>query len=153
MAIAGRLSFNPLTDTLTAADGTEFKLDPPKAAPEVPSENFAAGNSSYEAPPEDGSGVELAVDPNSERIQLMEPWPAWDGNDFVDMPVVMKTSGKTTTDHISPAGPWLRYRGHLGKFSENTLMGAITAYTGETGVGKNVLTGETSQPIATIAKH
>jgi aconitate hydratase len=69
------------------------------------------------------------------------------------MPVVMKTSGKTTTDHISPAGPWLRYRGHLDKFSENTLMGAINAYTGETGVGKNVLTGETAQPIATIAKH
>jgi aconitate hydratase len=153
MAVAGRLSFNPLTDTLTAADGTEFKLEPPKTAPEVPSENFATGNSSYEAPPEDGSGVELAVDPNSERIQLMQPWPAWDGNDFEDMPVVMKTIGKTTTDHISPAGPWLRYRGHLGKFSENTLMGAINAYTGETGVGKNVLTGETSQPIATIAKH
>ena len=153
MAVAGRLSFNPLTDTLTAADGTEFKLEPPKAAPEVPSENFATGNSSYEAPLEDGSGVELAVDPNSERIMLMQPWPAWDGNDFEDMPVVMKTSGKTTTDHISPAGPWLRYRGHLDKFSENTLMGAINAYTGETGVGKNVLTGETAQPIATIAKH
>jgi aconitate hydratase len=153
MALVGRLSFNPLTDTLTAADGTDFKLEPPRTAPEVPSENFATGNSSYEAPPEDGSGVELAVDPNSERIQLMQPWPAWDGNDFEDMPVVMKTIGKTTTDHISPAGPWLRYRGHLGKFSENTLMGAINAYTGETGVGKNVLTGETSQPIATIAKH
>lgn len=153
MAIAGRLSFNPLTDSLTAADGTEFKLDPPKTAPEVPSENFATGNSSYEAPPEDGSGVDLAVAPDSERIQLMQPWAPWDGNDFEDMPVVMKTSGKTTTDHISPAGPWLRYRGHLGKFSENTLMGAINAYTGETGVGKNVLTGETSQPIATIAKH
>jgi len=153
IALVGRLSFNPLTDTLTAADGTDFKLEPPRTAPEVPSENFATGNSSYEAPPEDGSGVELAVDPNSERIQLMQPWPAWDGNDFEDMPVVMKTIGKTTTDHISPAGPWLRYRGHLGKFSENTLMGAINAYTGETGVGKNVLTGETSQPIATIAKH
>lgn len=153
MAIAGRLSFNPLTDTLKAADGTEFKLDPPKTAPEVPSANFATGISSYEAPPEDGTGVDLAVDPDSERIQLMEPWPAWDGEDFEDMPVVMKTSGKTTTDHISPAGPWLRYRGHLGKFSENTLMGAINAFTGETGKGKNVLTGETGQAIATIAKH
>lgn len=153
MAIAGRLSFNPLTDTLKAADGTEFKLDPPKTAPEVPSANFATGISSYEAPPEDGTGVDLAVDPDSERIQLMEPWPAWDGKDFEDMPVVMKTSGKTTTDHISPAGPWLRYRGHLGKFSENTLMGAINAFTGETGKGKNVMTGETGQAIATIAKH
>ena len=153
MAMAGRLSFNPLTDTLKAADGTEFKLEPPKTAPEVPADDFAQGSSSYEAPPEDGSAIELAVDPNSERIQLMQPWPAWDGNDFEDMPVVMKTSGKTTTDHISPAGPWLRYRGHLGKFSENTLMGAINAYTGETGVGKNVLTGETGQPIAKIARH
>ncbi|MCI0887257.1 MAG: aconitate hydratase [Chloroflexi bacterium] len=153
MAVAGRLSFNPLTDTLTAADGTEFKLEPPKTAPEVPANDFAKGNSSYEAPPEDGSGIELAVDPNSERIQLMEPWPAWDGNDFEDMPVLMKTSGKTTTDHISPAGIWLRYRGHLEKFSENTLMGAINAFTGETGKGKNVLTGETGQAIAQIARH
>ncbi|MDA0769991.1 MAG: aconitate hydratase [SAR202 cluster bacterium Casp-Chloro-G4] len=153
MAMAGRLSFNPLTDSLTAADGTEFKLNPPKKAPEVPPSNFATGNSSYEAPPADGSGIELAVAPDSERIQLMQPWPAWDGNDLEGMPVVMKTKGKTTTDHISPAGPWLRYRGHLGKFSENTLMGAINAFTGETGVGKNVLTGEAAQPIATIARH
>jgi aconitate hydratase len=92
------------------------------------------------------------VDPKSERLQLMEPWPAWDGKDFRDMPVLMKTKGKTTTDHISPAGVWLRYRGHLDKFSDNTLMGATNAFTGETGKGKNVLTGATGQSIASIAR-
>jgi aconitate hydratase len=152
MALAGRLSFNPLTDTLTGSDGKPFKLEPPKSAPEVPANNFDRGHSAYVAPPEDGSSIELAVSPNSERIQLMEPWPPWDGEDFRDMPVLMKTKGKTTTDHISPAGPWLRYRGHLGKFSENLLMGGTNAYTGETGKGLNVLTGERSQMISAIAR-
>ena len=135
MALAGRLSFNPLTDTLTGADGKPFRLEPPKPAPEVPAHGFDAGHATYIAPPEDGSGIELAVDPNSERLQLMEPWPAWDGKDFLDMPVLMKTKGKTTTDHISPAGPWLRYRGHLDKFSDNMFMGATNAFTGEAGTG------------------
>jgi len=151
-AIAGRLSFNPLTDTLTGGDGKPFTLTAPKVAPEVPSQPFAPGRPMYVAPPDDGSGVALAVDPASERIQLMEPWPAWDGKDFLDMPVLMKTKGKTTTDHISPAGPWLRYRGHLGKFSDNTFMGATNAFTGETGKGKNVVTGATGQSIAAIAR-
>ena len=84
----------------------------------------------------------LAVDPNSERLQLMEPWPAWDDKDFVDCRYLIKTKGKTTTDHISPAGPWLRYRGHLDKFSDNMFMGATNAFTGEAGTGVNVLTGE-----------
>ena len=123
-----------------------------KVAPEVPARNFARGQSSYEAPPADGSGVTLGVSPTSERLQIMEPWPAWDGKDFEDMPVLLKTKGKTTTDHISPAGPWLRYRGHLGKFSDNMFLTAINAYTGEAGKGKNVLTGETSQPISKIAR-
>ncbi len=153
LAFAGRLSFNPLTDALTGADGKLFRLEPPKPAPEVPANNFETGHSSYIAPPEDGSGVELAVDPNSERLQLMDPWPAWDGEDFLDMPVLIKTRGKTTTDHISPAGPWLHYRGHLDKFSDNMLMGGANAYTGETGTGLNVLTGETGQAIAKIARH
>lgn len=152
MALSGRLSFNPLSDTLTGADGKPFKLQPPKPAPEVPANNFDRGRSLYIAPPEDGSSIELAVSPTSERIQLMEPWPAWDGEDFHNMPVLMKTKGKTTTDHISPAGPWLRYRGHLGKFSENLLMGGTNAFTGERGKGKNVLTGETGQMISAIAR-
>ena len=147
LPLAGKLSFNPLTDTITGADGKPFKLRPPKPAPEVPAQNFDKGHSSYIAPPEDGSNITLSVDPDSERLQLLEPWPAWDGQDFLDMPVLIKTKGKTTTDHISPAGPWLRYRGHLDKFSDNMFMGATNAFTGETGKGKNVVTGETGQSI------
>src|SRR3990172_590977 len=113
LALAGRLSFNPLTDTLTGADGKPFTLESPKVAPEVPPRGFAHGQSNYVAPPEDGSAIELKVDPSSPRIQILEPWPAWDGKDFLDMPVLLKAKGKTTTDHISPAGPWLSLRGHL----------------------------------------
>jgi aconitate hydratase len=151
-ALAGRLSFNPVTDMLTGADGKPFKLAPPKAAPEVPAKNFDRGRPVYVAPPADGSGITLKVDPRSERLQLMEPWPAWDGQDLKDMPVLLKTKGKTTTDHISPAGSWLRYRGHLDKFSDNMFMGAINAYTGEAGKGKNVLTGQTAQTVSAIAR-
>jgi aconitate hydratase len=152
MALAGRLSFNPLTDSLTGADGKAFKLSPPKTAPEVPARNFDRGRPTYVAPPENGSAITLQVDPKSERLQLMEPWPAWDGQDFRDMPVLVKAKGKTTTDHISPAGSWLRYRGHLDKFSDNMFMGATNAYTGEAGKGKNVLTGQTGQSFSTIAR-
>jgi aconitate hydratase A / 2-methylisocitrate dehydratase len=152
MALAGKLSFNPLTDSIIGADGKPFKLEPPKAAPEVPARNFARGHSSYVAPPEDGSGIQLTVAPDSGRLQLMEPWPAWDGKDFLDMPVLMKTRGKTTTDHISAAGPWLRFRGHLDKFSDNMFLGATNAYTGETGKGLNVLTGQRGQTISQIAR-
>jgi aconitate hydratase A / 2-methylisocitrate dehydratase len=152
LAIAGKLSFNPLTDSLTGADGKSFKLAPPKTAPEVPARNFDRGRPTYVTPPEDGSGITLKVDPKSERLQLMEPWPAWDGRDFTDMPVLLKAKGKTTTDHISPAGTWLRYRGHLDKFSDNMFMGAANAYTGEAGKGKNVLTGQTGQSISSIAR-
>ena len=151
-ALAGRLSFNPLTDTLAGEDGKPFKLEPPKPAPEVPAQSFARGRSVYVAPPENGSNIALKVDPHSERLQLLDPWPAWDGNDFLDMPVLMKTKGKTTTDHISPAGPWLSLRGHLDKFSDNMFMGATNAFTGEAGKGKNVLTGETGLAIAKIAR-
>jgi aconitate hydratase len=153
LALAGRLSFNPLADTLTGADGQPFRLQPPGPAPEVPPGGFDAGRSRYVTPPEDGSRVELAINPASERLQRLEPWPAWDGGDFLDLPILMKTHGKTTTDHISAAGPWLRYRGHLERFSENFLMGATNAYTGERGRGANPLTGETGLPIATIARQ
>jgi aconitate hydratase len=151
-ALAKRLSFNPLTDTLPDAQGKPFRLDPPKPAPEVPAKDFDSGHATYIAPPEDGSGVNLQVDPNSERLQLMEPWSAWDGKDFVDMPVLIKTKGKTTTDHISPAGPWLRYRGHLDKFSDNMFMGATNAFNGEAGTGINVLTGQKGEAIGKIAR-
>jgi len=153
LAIAGRLSFNPLKDTLTGADGRPFRLAPPKVAPEVPPGDFDRGHATYIAPPADGSGVELKVDPASERIQLMQPWPAWDGQDYLDMPVLIKTRGKTTTDHISPAGPWLRFRGHLDKFSDNMFLSAINAYIGEAGKSKNVLTGKAGQSVAGNARY
>ena len=150
-ALSGKLSFNPLTDELVGESGESFKLDPPKEAPEVPPKGFDVGNPAFFAPPENGSAIDIAVDPDSERIELLKPWEPWDGEDYVNLPVLMKTSGKTTTDHISPAGPWLRYRGHLSKFSENMFMGAINAFTGETGKGKNVVTGEAGQAISRIA--
>ena len=153
LALAGRLSFNPMTDTLTDAQGNAVMLEPPKQAPDVPEEDFDPGNSSYIAPPEDGSSVEVVVDPNSPRIELINPWPAWDQKDIVDAPVVMKVQGKCTTDHISPAGPWLSLRGHLTKFSENFLMGGINAYNGEAGKGLDVLSGETGVAVSHIARH
>ncbi len=152
LALAGRLSFNPLTDTLTGADGQPFRLEPPQPAPDVPPLNFDRGATSYENPPEDGSDIELTVAPDSERIQLLEPWPAWDGNDFLDMPVLVKAKGKTTTDSISPAGVWLRFRGHLDKFSDNMFMGAINAYDDGAGKGKNVVTGEEGVGFSRIAR-
>ncbi len=153
LALAGRLSFNPITDTLTDAQGNAVMLEPPKQAPDVPEEDFDPGNSSYIAPPENGSSVEVVVDPNSPRIELINPWPAWDQKDIVDAPVVMKVQGKCTTDHISPAGPWLSLRGHLTKFSENFLMGGINAYNGEAGKGLDVLSGETGVAVSHIARH
>ena len=152
MALSGRLSFNPLTDNVIDNTGKSFRLDPPKPAADVPPKNFDRGHATYIAPPEDGSSITLAVDPRSERLQLMEPWLAWDHKDFVDCPVLIKTQGKTTTDHISPAGPWLRYRGHLDKFSDNMFMGATNAFTGEAGTGIDVLTGEKGAAIADIAR-
>jgi aconitate hydratase len=152
-SLAGRLSFNPITDTLTDSAGSPFKLEPPAEAPEVPADGFDPGKSSYEAPPEDGGGIEIRVDPDSERIQLLEPFSGWDGKDYVEVPVLMKVKGKCTTDHISPAGPWLRYRGHLDRFSDNMFMGAINAYTDEAGKGLNVLTGERDRAISKIARH
>jgi len=163
LALAGRLSFNPLTDTLLDAAGQPFKLQPPQPAPEVPAQPFASGRIAYIAPPEESVQLEaggqldsgylgVQVNPQSERLQVMAPWPAWDGEDFLTMPVLMKTRGKTTTDHISPAGAWLRYRGHLDKFSDNLLSGATNAFTGEAGKAQNVLTGDRGLPIATVAR-
>ena len=152
-ALAGRLSYNPLKDPLTGADGEPFMLRPPKPAPEVPSEDFHQAQSAYVAPPKNGGDVEIAVDPDSERLQLLEPFAPWDGNDFLDMPVLVKVKGKCTTDHISPAGPWLRYRGHLERFSDNMFMGAVNAYTDDAGTGKDLLSGESGRAISEIARH
>ncbi len=152
LAIAGRLDFNPLKDPLLGANGESFMLQPPKPAPEVPPRDFEDRRDHYLPPPADGRSIDLAVDPASERLQLIKPWAAWDGKDFLDMPVLIKTRGKTTTDHISPTGIWLRYRGHLERFSENLLMGATNAATGEVGKTCNVLTGAPGQPIAAVAR-
>ncbi|MBM3945353.1 MAG: aconitate hydratase [SAR202 cluster bacterium] len=152
LAIGGRLSFNPLTDSIKGKDGKEFKLSPPKPAPEVPSRGFAKSQSAYVAPPADGSDIKISVDPNSDRLQLLEPWAPWDGKDYEKLPVLVKVKGKCTTDHISPAGPWLRFRGHLEKFSDNMFMGAINAYTEETGKTANQLTGEKGKSISQVAR-
>ncbi|MDQ1372811.1 MAG: aconitate hydratase, partial [Actinomycetota bacterium] len=118
-ALAGTLDFNPLTDSI---DGT--KLEPP-VGEVIPDRGFESGEEGFLAPPADGSGVEVVVEPNSERLQLLEPFPAWDGNDYIELPVLLKAQGKCTTDHISAAGKWLRYRGHLENISRNLYLGAI----------------------------
>jgi len=131
LALAGRLSFDPLRDSLTGSDGEPFRLTAPGPVPALPPRGFERGRSAYVAPPEDGREVRLSIAADSTRLQRMEPWPAWDGRDLCDMPVLIKTRGKTTTDQISPAGAWLRYRGHLERFSDNLLMGAVDAFTGK----------------------
>ena len=127
-------------------------LDPPAQANDVPEDGFDPGRSAFVAPPPDGAAIQIVIDPASERLQTLEPWPAWDGADFVDLPVLVKSKGKTTTDQISPAGPWLRLRGHLDRFSDNMFMGAVNAYTDARGTGVNVVTGRDDQPFSRIAR-
>ncbi len=152
-SLAGRLSFNPLTDVLTGADGMPFKLSPPKPAPEVPPGGFLRGDEVYVAPAEDGEGVEVSISRESERLEELAPFAEWDGEDFIELPILLKARGKCTTDHISPAGRWLRYRGHLNNLSDNMFLGAINAYSGESGNGLNQLTGEGGQPFPQIARE
>ncbi|MEE9285602.1 MAG: aconitate hydratase, partial [Dehalococcoidia bacterium] len=151
-ALAGRLSFNPLTDTLTAADGSEYRLEPPAPAPDLPAEGFSRGAHGYVAPPKAGREVPVKVAPDSQRLQLLEPFAPWDGSDFERLPVLLKAKGKCTTDHVSPAGPWLRYRGHLDKISDNAFLGVVNAFTDETGAGLNPVTGESGQPFPQITR-
>lgn len=142
LALAGRLDFDPLGDTLTAPDGTEVRLDEPEGV-ELPPQGFDEGLSGFIAPPEDGSDVDVKVDPESDRLQLLEPFQPWDGSDFENLPIGVKAQGKFTTDHISPAGPWLTYRGHLENISGNLYNGAVNAFRdGLVGEGKNPLDGE-----------
>jgi aconitate hydratase len=141
LAIAGSLSFNPLTDELENEKGEKVKLDPPSGE-ELPPKGFDKGESGYIPPVKDGADVEVVVKPDSERLQLLEPFEPWDGKDFEDLPVLLKAKGKCTTDHISMAGPWLRYRGHLDNISNNMFLGAINIFTGDAGKTKNIFTGE-----------
>ena len=151
LAFAGTLDFNPLTDTLTAPNGQKVRFTAPEGE-ELPRDGFARGAEGYEEPAVDGDSVTVEVPANSERLQLLGPFAAWNGRDFNDLPVLVKTKGKTTTDHISPAGPWLRFRGHLDKISDNMFLGATNAFTGESGKGVNPLTGEAGQPFSKTAR-
>ena len=151
LAFAGTLEFDPVHGTLTGPDGKAFRFTPPEGE-ELPRDGFARGEEGYEAPASDGAAVQVVVRPDSERLQLLQPFPRWDGKDFARLPILVKTKGKTTTDHISPAGAWLRYRGHLDKISDNMFLGALNAFTGETGKGVNVLTSEAGVPLTRIAR-
>lgn len=140
LALGGRLSFNPLKDELEAKDGTKFRLSPPKIAPEVPPLGFKDTINIYVPPAEDPDNVVVRIDSNSQRLQTLQPFLEWDGNDFSKLPVLAKVKGKCTTDHISPAGPWLMYRGHLDRLSDNLLLGAVNSFReGEVGKGLNEL--------------
>ena len=150
LAIAGRLSFNPITDTLVNEKGEKVKLDPP-VGEELPQKGFDEGSSGFVAPAKNGSDVEVIVDKNSERLQLLEPFEPWDGKDFKNLAVLLKAKGKCTTDHISMAGPWLRFRGHLDNISNNMFIGAINYFTGDAGKTKNIFTGD-YKPVPEVAR-
>ena len=139
-AIAGDLTFNPITDELVNEEGKKVKLTEPKGI-ELPPTGFAVENNGYQAPAKDGSGVEVIVNPKSDRLQLLDPFKAWDGKDFSGLKLLIKAKGKCTTDHISMAGPWLKYRGHLENISNNLLIGAVNAFNDQTNKVKNQLSG------------
>jgi aconitate hydratase len=141
LAIAGRLDFNPLTDTLTNSNGEQIKFNPP-FGDELPANGFAVEDAGYQAPAEDGASVQVSVAPDSSRLQLLSPFEPWDGRNITGAKLLIKALGKCTTDHISMAGPWLRYRGHLDNISNNMLIGAVNAFNNETNKVKNQLTGE-----------
>ncbi|PIB34369.1 aconitate hydratase [Reichenbachiella sp. 5M10] len=140
LAIAGDLGFNPITDTLTNDRGEQVKLDPPKGE-ELPSKGFDVEDAGYKEPAVDGTGIEVAVSPDSKRLQLLEPFAPWDGKNITGAKLLIKAQGKCTTDHISMAGPWLRFRGHLDNIANNTLTGAVNAFNGETDSVKSQLDG------------
>ena len=141
MAIAGNLNFNPLTDTLTNDKGEQVKLDPPSGF-ELPVRGFAVEDAGYQQPAEDGSHVQVIVSPDSKRLQILNPFPEWEGTDLKGLKLLIKAKGKCTTDHISMAGPWLKFRGHLDNISNNMLIGAVNYFNEKTDLVKNQLTGE-----------
>jgi len=152
LALGGSLSFNPLSDSLTASDGTKFKLQPPESAPDVPKNGFVNTEDVYVEPVKNPDDIDVLIDPNSERLQKLEPFNVWNGQDFNDVYVLIKVKGKCTTDHISPAGPWLRLRGHLEKLSDNLLLGAVNAFNDQIGKAKNALT-DNIESCAQIARE
>ncbi len=152
LAIAGDLCFNPMTDTLMNEEGVAVKLDEPKGI-ELPSKGFDVEDAGYQAPAKDGSSVQLSVSPTSDRLQLLEPFPVWEKTDLRAMKLLIKAKGKCTTDHISMAGPWLRFRGHLDNISNNLLIGATNAYNDKTNAVKNALTGVEGEVPATARAY
>jgi aconitate hydratase len=148
LGLAGRLDFNPEKDTISTPNG-EVKLQAP-VAPELPAQGFVADTEGYQAP--QGKAVQVKVSPTSERLQLLSPFAEWNGQDYIGQLVLAKVKGKCTTDHISPGGPWLKYRGHLDNISNNMLLGADNAFSGEIGKGINLLTKESGQEFAKIAR-
>jgi aconitate hydratase len=151
LALAGTLDFDPRTGTLVNDAGEEVRLDPP-VGEALPQQGYDRGEDTFQAPPPEGADVDVVVDPRSDRLQVLAPFEPWDGQDYVELPILLKAQGKCTTDHISAAGPWLRYRGHLENISGNLYLGAVNAYTGEAGTGKDPLDGET-RPFPEIAKR
>jgi aconitate hydratase len=152
LAFAGTLEFDPVHDALETPGAEKVRFTAPEAE-ELPRDGFVRGEEGFEAPADHPDAVDVLIRPDSERLQLLGPFPAWDGRDLVGLPVLLKAKGKTTTDHISPAGPWLRYRGHLDRISDNMFLGAVNAFTGETGKGVNPLSGAASQPFAAMARE
>lgn len=151
MAFEGRLTFDPLHEEVSTDEGKHFKLAPP-VAEELPVKGYDELGYGLTAPAADGSAQTVSVDPSSKRLQLLTPFAPFDGKDFEALPILVKAKGKCTTDHISPAGPWLRFRGHLENISDNAFSGAINAFTGEAGHGKNQVSGETGKPYHEVAK-
>ena len=151
IALSGRLDFDPSVDTITAPDGSEVKLDAPRGDI-LPANGYNEGEDTFTAPPADGSGVTVAVSPTSDRLQLLQPFTAWNGEDYIGLPVLMKAQGKCTTDHISAAGKWLTYRGHLENISGNLFIGAVNAFGGAVGEGLDVIDGS-RRSYPDIAKH
>ena len=151
IALSGRLDFDPSVDTITAPDGSEVKLDAPRGDI-LPANGYNEGEDTFTAPPADGSGVTVAVSPTSDRLQLLQPFTAWNGKDYIGLPVLMKAQGKCTTDHISAAGKWLTYRGHLENISGNLFIGAVNAFGGAVGEGLDTIDGS-RRSYPDIAKH
>ncbi len=151
-ALAGTLKFNPLTDEIKTETGS-FKLNAPVPAPELPPNGFIKGDEGYISPAKDPDSVEVAVSDDSKRLQVLKAFEPWDGNDFIDLPILVKAKGKCTTDHISAAGPWLKFRGHLDNISDNMLIGAVNAYNDSVGKTKNALTGEEDKAIPETARY
>ncbi len=147
-SLVGTLAKNPLTDAIEGENGKTFRLTPPGPAPEIPPNGFEEDPEGFLAPPRDAEGVQVLVSPTSERLQLLAPFAPWDGKDFTDCALLIKAQGKCTTDHISQAGPWLKFRGHLDKISDNLLLGAVNAFTGKAGEVLNALTGKRETPAA-----